>query len=92
VAREVGGRLRGGLRAQTPVRSDAWQRLFVAHRDRCHCYLEHGDQLPPTRLCFNPRRHDPFSSVYEHDNVTGLEIGRGVLESPKSSPVVSWRR
>ena len=42
--------------------------------------LEHRDQRPWARLCFNPRSYDPFSSVREHQNITGLEIGGGVLE------------
>jgi len=42
--------------------------------------LEHRDQRPWARLCFNPRSNDPFPSVREQENITGLEIGRGVLE------------
>jgi hypothetical protein len=55
-------------------------RLFVAHRDWRHRYLKHGDPLTPTRLCFNPRRHDPFSSFCEHHNITGLKVRRWVLQ------------
>ena len=41
--------------------------------------LEHRDQRPWARLCFNPRRHDSFSSVREHQNVSRLVVWRGVL-------------
>ena len=66
--------------------SEAGQRLFVANRDRCQRYLEHGDQLSPTRLCFNSHRHDPLSSVREHDNIAGLEVRRRVLEEAEVVP------
>jgi hypothetical protein len=43
--------------------------------------LEHRDQLSPTRLGFNSRRHNRLPSVGEHDDITGLEVRRGVLEA-----------
>ena len=42
--------------------------------------LEHRDERPRPGLFLNPRRHDPFSSICEHDNITGLEVRRGMLE------------
>jgi hypothetical protein len=32
------------------------------------------------RLCFNSRRHDRLASVRDHDDITGLEVRRRVLE------------
>jgi hypothetical protein len=71
------------------VGSDSGQRLFVTHRDWRHRHLEHGDQLTPTRLCFNSGRHDRLASVRDHDDITGLEIRRGCSRRPSSSPDVS---
>jgi hypothetical protein len=42
--------------------------------------LKHRNQLSPTRLCFNSRRHNRLPSVRDHDDITGLEVRRRVLE------------
>jgi hypothetical protein len=34
----------------------------------------------PPRLCFNSGRHERFASVPEHDDITGFEVRRRVLE------------
>jgi hypothetical protein len=36
--------------------------------------------VPPPWLCLNTRRHECVPSVGEHDYITGLEVGCGVLE------------
>jgi hypothetical protein len=36
--------------------------------------------LPPARLCLDPRRHYRLPPISEHDDITGLEVRRGVLE------------
>jgi hypothetical protein len=54
------------------------------HRD-----LEHGDQRPRTRLCFNACRHDCLPSVRDDHDITGLKVRRKVLEE---AAVMSWRR
>ena len=43
-------------------------------------YLEYGDERSGTRLCLNTRRHDRLPSVSEHDDITGLEVRRRVLD------------
>jgi hypothetical protein len=43
-------------------------------------YLEHRNQVPPPRLCFNSGRHERFASVPEQDNFTGFEVRRRMLE------------
>ena len=45
--------------------------------------LEHGDQRPRTRLCFNPRRYDGLISVHDPDDITWLEVRCRVFENPK---------
>ena len=42
--------------------------------------LEHGDQRPRTRLGLDASRHDRLTSVRDHDDITGLEVRRRVLE------------
>jgi hypothetical protein len=42
--------------------------------------LEHGDQVPPTGLGFNSRRHQRISSIRQHENITGFEVRGRVLE------------
>jgi hypothetical protein len=42
--------------------------------------FEDRDQMPPARLCFNSRRHDRFAPVRDHDDITGFEVRRRVLQ------------
>jgi hypothetical protein len=57
--------------------------LVARQRRRRDRHLEHRNQVPPPRLCLNTRRHDCLPSVREHDDITGLEVRRGMLEEAK---------
>jgi hypothetical protein len=42
--------------------------------------FEQRDQLTPTRLGFDARRHDRLASIRDHDNVPGFKVRRRVFQ------------
>jgi hypothetical protein len=57
-----------------------WERVVGFEPRRGDRDFQQRDQLTPTRLCFNARGQERLPSIGDHDDITGLEVWRGMLE------------